>query len=76
MFNPESIGLLLQILETQLEGCLGCGSCLAGIMAALEATVAEAKRLGAEWAEGDSRGLAALARDFALSGSLKALMPW
>jgi hypothetical protein len=45
-------------------------------MAALEFAVAEAKGLRAGLAEGDSRGMAAPARDFAINGSLKALKPW
>ena len=76
MFRTESISNLLKKLENRLEDCLGCRACLTGIMAALESTVAEAKRMGARWAEGDSRRLTAIARDFAIRGSLKALQPW
>ncbi|MBI4642215.1 MAG: hypothetical protein HY790_14290 [Deltaproteobacteria bacterium] len=76
MFSTESISILLKKLESRLEDCMRCGSCLAGIMAALEFTVAEASGLRTGLAEGDSRGMAATARDFAISGSLKALKPW
>jgi hypothetical protein len=76
MFSTEFIASLLKKFENRLEDCLGCCACLTGIMAALEFVVAEAQGLRVGWAEGDSRGMPATVRDFAINGSLKALMPW
>ncbi len=76
MLNKELIARLLGKLENRLEDCLQCRSCLDGITAALEFTVAEAQRLRAGLVEGEGRGRAAAARALALRGSLQAVMPW
>jgi hypothetical protein len=74
MLNKEALTRLLAKLENRLEDCMRCGSCLSGIMAALEFAVEEAKRLRAGLAEGEGR--VAAPRAFAIAGSLKAVMPW
>jgi len=76
MFSTEVISSLLKKLENRLEDCRQCRSCLDGIMAALEFTVAEAQGLRAGLADGGDRGRAGAARAFAIRASLQAVMPW
>jgi len=76
MLSKETIARLLGKLENRLENCLQCRSCLDGITATLEFTVAEAKRLRARLAEGEGRGRAGAAQAFAIRASLQAVMPW
>ena len=72
MLSKELIARLLGKLENRLEDCLQCRSCLDGITAALEFTVAEAKRLRARLEKEES----AAARAFAIRGYMQAVMPW
>jgi len=76
MFSTDAITRLLRKFESRLEDCLQCCSCLDGIVAALEFTVAEAQGLQAALAEGEAQGWAGAARAFAVRGSMQAVMPW
>jgi hypothetical protein len=76
MPRTEFISGLLQKFERRLEDCLGCCTCLTGVVAALEITVAEAKRMGAGLVEGDCGERAAAARAFAVRGCMQIVMPW
>jgi len=72
MLNKDAITRLLKKLENRLENCRQCRSCVDGIAAALEFTVADAKRLRARWEKEES----AAARAFAIRGYMQAVMPW
>ena len=72
MLSKEAIARLLGKLENRLENCLQCRSCLDGITAALEFTVAEAQRLRARLEKEES----VAARAFAIRGYMQAVMPW
>jgi len=76
MLTKEAITRLLAKLENRLENCLQCRSCVDGITAALEYTVAEAKRVQARLAEQERRGRVGVARAFALRGYMQAVLPW
>lgn len=76
MFTTEFITSLLKRFEDRLENCTQCGSCLAGIVAVVEFTIAEAKGLKASLAEVNGQGRAKTGRAFAVRGSLKTIKPW
>jgi hypothetical protein len=76
MLNKETITRLLAKLENRLEDCLQCCTCLDGITAALEFTVAEAQGLRACLAKVEDRRWAGAARAFARRGYVQAVRPW
>lgn len=72
MISTEFLTGLLHEFEHRLELCSRCRACLAGVMAALKAAVAEA----AGPAGGDGLREAGMRREFARIRSLVSLQPW